>query len=65
MRRREFLGVLGGTACTWPLSLRAQHSPKVPKVGFLGNSTAVLEANLVGPFRNGLRELGYEEGATS
>ncbi|MFL6951554.1 MAG: ABC transporter substrate-binding protein [Xanthobacteraceae bacterium] len=62
MRRREFLGVLGGTACTWPLSLRAQHSPKVPKVGFLGNSTAVLEANLVGPFRNGLRELGYEEG---
>jgi putative ABC transport system substrate-binding protein len=28
----------------------------------LGNSTAALEANLVGPFRDGLRELGYEEG---
>jgi hypothetical protein len=29
---------------------------------FLGNSTAALEANLVGPFREGLRELGYVEG---
>ena len=28
----------------------------------MGNSTAALEANLVGPFRDGLRELGYEEG---
>ena len=28
----------------------------------MGNSTAALEANLVGSFRDGLRELGYEEG---
>jgi putative ABC transport system substrate-binding protein len=28
----------------------------------MGNSTAELEANLVGPFRDGLRALGYEEG---
>ena len=28
----------------------------------MGNSTAALEANLVGPFRDGLRALGYEEG---
>jgi putative ABC transport system substrate-binding protein len=31
-------------------------------VGFLGNSTEALEANLVGPFRDGLRQLGYVEG---
>jgi putative tryptophan/tyrosine transport system substrate-binding protein len=31
-------------------------------LGFLGNSTAAFEANLVGPFRDGLRELGYVEG---
>ena len=35
---------------------------KIPRIGFLGNSTAALEANLVGPFREGLRDLGYEEG---
>jgi len=28
----------------------------------MGNSTAELEANLVGAFRDGLKELGYEEG---
>jgi putative ABC transport system substrate-binding protein len=31
---------------------------------WVGNSTAALEANLVGPFREGLRELGYVEGQT-
>jgi putative ABC transport system substrate-binding protein len=34
----------------------------VYRIGFLGNSTEALEANLVGPFREGLRERGYVEG---
>ena len=60
MRRREVLKLLGGAATAWPLAARAQH--KMPRVGFMGNSTAALEANLVNSFRAGLRELGYEEG---
>jgi putative ABC transport system substrate-binding protein len=60
MKRREFITLLGGAAVAWPLAARAQ--PKIPRVGFMGNSTAALEANLVGSFRDGLRELGYEEG---
>ena len=40
----------------------AQRTNKVPRIGFLGNSTAALEANLVGPFRYGLRDHGYVEG---
>jgi putative ABC transport system substrate-binding protein len=40
----------------------AQQPTKVPRIGFLGNSTAALEANLVEPFRQGLRDLGYVEG---
>jgi putative ABC transport system substrate-binding protein len=39
----------------------AQQPKKVARIGFLGNSTPELEANLVGPFREGLRELGYIE----
>jgi putative ABC transport system substrate-binding protein len=62
MRRRSFMTLLGGAAVAWPLMARAQQSAKIPRVGFMGNSTEALEANLVGPFREGLRELGYEEG---
>jgi putative ABC transport system substrate-binding protein len=40
----------------------AQQRGKVPRIGFLGNSTAALEGNLIGPFREGLRDLGYLEG---
>jgi putative tryptophan/tyrosine transport system substrate-binding protein len=45
-----------------PVPTQAQPPGKMPRIGFLGNSTAALEANLVGPFRDGLRELGYVEG---
>jgi putative ABC transport system substrate-binding protein len=59
MKRREFITLLGG-ATAWPLVARAQGG--IPRVGFMGNSTAALEVNLVDSFREGLRELGYEEG---
>ena len=45
-----------------PLVAGAQRPGRVPRIGFLGNTTAALEANLVGPFREGLRDLGYVEG---
>ena len=45
-----------------PLAAGAQPAGKVHRIGFLGNSTAALEAHLVGPFREGLRELGHVEG---
>ncbi len=53
---------LGLTLLAAPLAAEAQQAGKVYRVGFLGNSSAALEANLVGPFREGLRELGYVEG---
>jgi putative ABC transport system substrate-binding protein len=59
--RREFLALLAGVAATHPLAARAQQG-HVYRVGFMGNSTAALETNLVEPFRKGLHELGYEEG---
>jgi len=60
MDRRQLLVVLGG-ALAAPFAVRAQQQ-RVYRIGFLGNSTAALEANLVGPFREGLRDLGYVEG---
>jgi putative ABC transport system substrate-binding protein len=64
MNRRKLIALLGAGAASLshPLCADAQPAAKLHRIGFLGNSTAALEANLVGPFREGLRELGYEEG---
>jgi putative tryptophan/tyrosine transport system substrate-binding protein len=62
VRRRAFITLVGGATVAWPLAARAQQAAKVYRIGFLGNSTAALEADLVGPFREGLRDLGYVEG---
>ena len=60
VRRRRFL-IATGALLAASLA-RAQPAGKVYRIGFLGNSTAALEVNLVGPFREGLRDLGYVEG---
>jgi putative ABC transport system substrate-binding protein len=60
MRRREFISLVGGAAATWTFAARAQQ--KTPLIGYMGNSTAALEANLLNAFREGLRDAGYEEG---
>ena len=60
MRRREFIFLLGGAAAAWTFVAHAQQKP--PLIGYMGNSTAALEANLLNAFREGLREAGYEEG---
>jgi putative ABC transport system substrate-binding protein len=57
------LALAGAIVASRPLRAYADDSQRVLRhIGFLGNSTAALEANLVGPFRSGLRELGYIEG---
>jgi putative ABC transport system substrate-binding protein len=45
-----------------PLAAQAQQPGKVPRIGYLGNSSLALESDLVGAFRQGLRDLGYAEG---
>ena len=59
MKRRA---LLIGMALAVPICAAAQDASKIPRIGFLGNSTPELEANLVRPFRDGLRDLGYVEG---
>jgi putative ABC transport system substrate-binding protein len=60
MKRREFIGLLGGAAAVRPLAAHAQQ-PKMPTVGALviGN---INPEQFWREFRQGLRDLGYVEG---
>ena len=60
MRRREFLGVLGGVATAWPLSARAQEPPKPLRVGTVSLNVRNSVQRIA--FEQRLRELGYIEG---
>jgi putative tryptophan/tyrosine transport system substrate-binding protein len=63
MRRRQFLSILAGTA-TWPLVVRAQPTPKIPRIGLMVNgSFETPEVRLAfDVVRQAFAELGYVEG---
>ena len=64
MRRREFLGVLGGTAVAWPLAVRAQQTERVRRIGMLMASAADDPEfqSRVEAFHQALGQLGWVDG---
>jgi putative ABC transport system substrate-binding protein len=60
MRRREFIGLVGGVAAVWPRVALAQQSAAMPVIGFLNGIARDDDSRRA--FRKGLAELGYLEG---
>jgi putative ABC transport system substrate-binding protein len=61
LKRREFIGLLGGAAVAWPLAAHAQHST-MPVIGYLDTRAAGPTADRLRGFHRGLKENGYVEG---
>jgi putative ABC transport system substrate-binding protein len=61
MRRREFIGVLGGAAVSWPVTARAQQ-PAMPVIGYLNYGSPESDTFRLTGLRRGLNETGYIEG---
>jgi ABC-type uncharacterized transport system substrate-binding protein len=64
MKRREFLGLFGGVAATWPLTARAQPAERMRRVGIIMNYA---EDDREGQerlsvLRDRLNKLGWAEG---
>jgi putative ABC transport system substrate-binding protein len=61
MTRREFI-LLTGSAALCSFSAYAQQAGKVPRIGYLGVTSASDRPSLLDTFRQRLRELGWIEG---
>ena len=60
MKRREFIGLLGGAAVSWPMAVRAQQQA-IPLVGFMNILSPEIAPQFVPAFRQGLKEQGFVE----
>jgi putative ABC transport system substrate-binding protein len=58
MKRREFIGLIGGTAAAWPLVARAQQ-PSVPRIGYVWIGAKDTDIASGAGLRQGLADRGY------
>jgi len=61
MRRREFIGALGGAAA-WPVVARAQQAERVRRIGMIAGANDPLTQARYAAFRQELQQLGWMEG---
>jgi putative ABC transport system substrate-binding protein len=64
MRRREFIGLVGGAAVTLPLAARAQQTERMRRIGVFMNLAAndPQSSKQISAFLDGLRERGWASG---
>lgn len=63
MRRRTFLGIVGGAAASWPFAATAQQTKPMPRVGVLWHAGSADEEEVyLSVLQKAFRDLGYIDG---
>jgi putative ABC transport system substrate-binding protein len=64
MKRRDFIGAIGGAVVAWPIAARAQQPERVRRIAVLipGLAADLENQNRIAAFQQGLRELGWTDG---
>jgi putative ABC transport system substrate-binding protein len=63
MKRRQFIGLVGSFAVTWPLAARAQQPKPVQRIGVLMAFADPTTQSYLTAFRDALTKLGWAEGS--
>jgi putative tryptophan/tyrosine transport system substrate-binding protein len=61
VKRREFMGLLGGTVLGWPLVAHAQQTA-MPVIGVLSGASSDTMRELMAAFHRGLADAGFASG---
>ena len=64
MKRRTFIGLIGGAATAWSFAIRAQPTPRLPIIGFLGAGSPSGWSRWTAALLQRLQELGWVDGRT-
>ena len=64
MKRRTFIGLIGGAATAWSFAVRAQPTPRLPIIGFLGAGSPSGWSRWTAALLQRLQELGWVDGRT-
>jgi ABC-type uncharacterized transport system substrate-binding protein len=63
MRRRQFIGLVGSFAVTWPLEAHAQQPERVRRIGVLMSFADPTTQSYVTAFQGALTKLGWRDGS--
>ncbi len=62
MRRREFIGLVGAAAASYPFAAQAQQADRFYRIGYLSLGSAAAEATRFDALKTALASFGYIEG---
>jgi hypothetical protein len=59
LKRRDFISIIGGATVAWPIAVRGQQLPEVPRIGFVYPGSQAAAASRIEAILSVLRVSGF------